>query len=104
MESINPATGERIRHIATWDDAVLERTLGDAAAAVPGWQATSFAERGQLLRRAAAELRTHLDEYARLITLEMGKLYKEARAEVEKCASGCDYFAEHAPAFLRDEP
>ena len=103
MESINPATGERAKHIPTWDDAALERAIAQVAAATPAWQATSFGERARLLRAAAAELRANADTYARLITLEMGKLIKEARAEVEKCAWGCEYYAEHGAAFLRDE-
>ncbi len=82
---------------------MLERALSDVAAATPAWQATSFAERGKNLRAAAAELRANSAHYADLITLEMGKLAREARGEIEKCASGCDYYAEHAEAFLRDE-
>ena len=54
-------------------------------------------------RNAAAALRADSPRYGALITLEMGKLLKEARAEVEKCALGCDYYAEHAEKFLRDE-
>ncbi len=49
-------------------------------------------------------LRRRRDELARLITREMGKLIHESTAEVEKCALACDYYAEHAPAFLADEP
>src|SRR3989344_8437645 len=71
--------------------------------ATPGWQALSFAERARLLKNAAAELRGNAPHYAKLITLEMGKLLKEARGEVEKCALGCDYYAEHAEKFLQDE-
>ena len=103
MESINPATGERVERFAPWDDATLERALAEASAAASVWQATSFAERAQMLRAAAAELRANAAHYAGLITLEMGKLAREARAEIEKCATGCEFYAEHAEAFLRDE-
>src|SRR5690606_36348076 len=80
------------------------RARADVSATAPAWQATSFAARAKILRAAAAELRANRDRYAGLITLEMGKLAREARAEVEKCALNCDFYAEHAERFLRDEP
>lgn len=104
MKSINPATGERIKEFPTWDEPTLERALADVAGATPAWQATRFAERAKVLRAAAAELRANASHYAGLITAEMGKLLREARAEIEKCAGGCDYYAEHAEESLRDEP
>ncbi|BAU46734.1 succinate-semialdehyde dehdyrogenase [Sulfurifustis variabilis] len=103
MESINPATGERIADIPAWDDAGLDRALEAVARATPAWRDTGFGERARLVRRAAAELRARLDEYAALITREMGKLLRESRAEIEKCAWGCEYYADHAEEFLRDE-
>ncbi|MBI3575924.1 MAG: NAD-dependent succinate-semialdehyde dehydrogenase [Gammaproteobacteria bacterium] len=103
MESINPATGERLLSYAPWKDSQINQALTLTAHASAGWQATPFAERARLLKNAAAELRGNAPHYARLITLEMGKLLKEARAEVEKCAHGCDYYADHAEKFLQDE-
>jgi len=103
MQSINPANGEKLKEFPTWDEATLERALAATAAATPGWQATTFAERAKILRAAAAELRANNDRYARLITLEMGKLLREAKAEIEKCALGCDFYAENAEEFLSDE-
>lgn len=103
MESINPATGERIKRFDTWDASALERALSEVAAATPAWQATSFAERSRILRAAAAELRANAAHYAGIMTQEMGKIAREARAEIEKCAVGCDFYAAHAEEFLRDE-
>ena len=103
MESINPTTGERLKTFDTWSDARTETALAAAAAAAPAWQATSYAERAQRFRAAAAELRNNIDYYASLITLEMGKIAREARAEIEKCALGCEFYAAHAEAYLRDE-
>jgi succinate-semialdehyde dehydrogenase/glutarate-semialdehyde dehydrogenase len=103
METINPATGERLKTLDVWNDRQIEAALADAAAATAGWQASSFAERARLFRNAAAELRNNATHYAGIITLEMGKIAREARAEVEKCASGCEFYAEHAARFLRDE-
>jgi succinate-semialdehyde dehydrogenase/glutarate-semialdehyde dehydrogenase len=103
MESINPATAERIKTFPTWDETTLNHTLADVAATRARWAATSFPDRAKVLRAAGKELRANVDRYADLITLEMGKLLREAKAEVEKCALACDYYADHADAFLRDE-
>ena len=101
--SINPATGEQVWACGPWDATQIERALAETALATPHWAALDIAERCRLLRRAAAVLRGRAEELAGLITVEMGKLAKEARAEVEKCAWACDYYAEHAPAFVADE-
>ncbi len=103
MESINPATGERLLSYTPWKEPQLDQALTFTARATPGWQAMPFAGRARLLKNAAAELRGNAPHYAKLITLEMGKLLKEARGEVEKCALGCDYYADHAEKFLQDE-
>ncbi len=96
MESINPATGERLKTFSPWSTAQLEQALALAARATPGWQATPFSERARLLRAAAEELRANAADYAALITLEMGKLIKEARAEVDPRAAEVAAF--RAPA------
>lgn len=101
--TVNPATGEKIREFSEWDAVQLDAALAQAAAAAPRWAATPIAERCRLLRRAGELLRARRDQYAALITLEMGKLAQQARDEIEKCAAGCDYYAEHAPAFVADE-
>ncbi len=101
--TVNPATAEQVWSCAAWDAIQIERALAKTASATPPWAALPVAERCGLLRRAAEVLRARADELAGLITLEMGKLGKEARAEVEKCAAGCDYYADHAQAFVADE-
>lgn len=101
--SVNPATGEQVWSCDAWDDTRIEQALAETARAVPHWADTAIVERCNLLRRAAEVLRRRRDELAKLITLEMGKLVGEARAEVEKCALGCEYYADHAPAFVADE-
>jgi succinate-semialdehyde dehydrogenase/glutarate-semialdehyde dehydrogenase len=99
---INPATGETIKEVPAWDENQIENALAQAAAASPEWQARSFEDRATLMRKAAQTLRDNVDEYAATITREMGKLIGDARAEVEKCASVCDYYAENAAGFLKD--
>lgn len=101
--TINPVNGEKLWACDAWDAAQIEHTLAEAALTAAAWAATPLTERCRLLRRAAEVLRHNIEELAGLITLEMGKLSGEARAEVEKCALACDYYAEHAPAFVADE-
>jgi succinate-semialdehyde dehydrogenase/glutarate-semialdehyde dehydrogenase len=103
FRSINPANGNTLGETASFTATQLEAALNAAAAAAPHWRAQSLAERCRLLHAAAAVLRRRSGELARLITLEMGKPIKESRAEIEKSALGCEYYAGSAPAFLADE-
>ena len=68
------------------------------------WRRTSFAERGKLMKQAAAVLRRRQGEFAEIMTAEMGKILKDGRAEVEKCAFNCDHFADAAEKYLAREP
>ena len=77
--------------------------LGMASKVFQDWKKTSFSERCKLMLRVASIIREKKDEYARTITLEMGKLLSEAKAEVEKSATACEYFANHAEQFLKDQ-
>ena len=104
FESIDPATGESFYHQEPWGEAEREAALAAVAAATPGWAATPVAERAEAVRAIAGELRRRADELATLITREVGKLHREARGEIEKCAWVCEYYADHGPGFLADEP
>ncbi len=101
--SINPATGETLAEYPLWQAAELEQALAQVAERQVAWRTVPLDERCALIRRAGGVLRARKSELARLITLEMGKLLREAEAEIEKCAWVCDYYAEHGPAFLADE-
>ncbi len=101
--SVNPADGSRQPVAEEFTASELESALQQAAAAVPDWQSTPIAERAVLVRRAAAVLRERSEALAMLMTREMGKPIREARAEIEKCALGCEYYADHGHAFLADE-
>jgi succinate-semialdehyde dehydrogenase/glutarate-semialdehyde dehydrogenase len=100
----NPATGKTLAEYPAFSDADVDAALDRAAAAQTGWAALPYPERAAVLRRAAEGLRSGVDGLALLVTREMGKPLAEARAEVEKCATACDYYAEHAGDFLADEP
>ena len=104
LQTINPATGRPGR---SYDPHGIEDGLAAAAAAhaaFSSWRRASFADRGAILHRAAALLRARKDDYARLMTEEMGKTLDDGRAEVEKCAAHCDWFADQAANYLAREP
>jgi len=103
IESVNPYTGRRLRSFAEFSAAKTERLLAQAHRAAAAWRTTSFAERAAVLRRAGALLRERQDELAYLMAIEMGKPLRDGRAEAQKCATCCDYYATHAEGFLADE-
>jgi succinate-semialdehyde dehydrogenase/glutarate-semialdehyde dehydrogenase len=86
-----------------WTEAAVKRTIGEVHAAWPGWRDTSLPERAGLMRKAAEVLRSRAGEYAVLLAGEMGKPVTQGRGEVEKCAWGCGYYAEHAASHLADQ-
>ncbi|NOY66403.1 MAG: NAD-dependent succinate-semialdehyde dehydrogenase [Gammaproteobacteria bacterium] len=103
MQSVNPATGDTIETYDIWNEAQLEKTLADCNSARKIWQATSIGDRCDFMRQAAVVLREQKESLAKMVTLEMGKLINDARAEVEKCAGVCEFYAEKGPTFLADE-
>lgn len=103
IRSINPATGETLATFDAHDAQEIDRSLSAARSAQRQWRERPVPERALLLVALARVLRERKTDYARLITLEMGKPLSEAQAEVEKCAVTCDYYAQHAPGFLGDE-
>jgi succinate-semialdehyde dehydrogenase/glutarate-semialdehyde dehydrogenase len=104
IRSVNPTTGEVLETLAETTPAEIDLILDDAEGAVAWWRRAPFAHRAQRMRGAAAVLRTRKGEYARTMALEMGKPIAEGEAEAEKCAWVCEYYAEHAEAFLREQP
>ena len=103
IQTINPATGERIRTFEPLKASEIEGRLARAATARLTWARTPLAERVKIVRRAGELLEQRKEQYGRLMTLEMGKTLRSAVEEAAKCAVGCRYYAEHADAFLSDE-
>jgi succinate-semialdehyde dehydrogenase/glutarate-semialdehyde dehydrogenase len=103
IASINPATGEELKEFASFDDSEIEKRLQRAERAFATYRRGTFAKRTQLMRAAASLLHREKEEFARIITLEMGKLFRAAMEEVEKCARGCRFYAENGERFLEDE-
>jgi len=104
IASINPATGETVATFEEHSAAEIESRVASAAAAFRTWRRRPFADRSAVLVRAAEILEGEKQRFGEILTLEMGKPIGAAIAEVEKCASCCRFYAEHAPAFLADEP
>ncbi|MFF2346977.1 NAD-dependent succinate-semialdehyde dehydrogenase [Pseudarthrobacter sp. NPDC058119] len=103
ISTVNPATGEQLIVFEAHTEAQVDAALTAAAEAQNAWRLIPVEERVQVLRNTAKVLREGKEEYARLITLEMGKPITEAEAEIEKCALTADYYAETAPAHLAPE-
>jgi succinate-semialdehyde dehydrogenase/glutarate-semialdehyde dehydrogenase len=104
IESVNPTNGATIRTYKEPSPEEVAAILGQVDEAFGSWRRTSFSERARLMRAAAQVLRARTDEYARLMAEEMGKPIREGRAEAEKCAWVCEYYAESAEGFLSREP
>jgi succinate-semialdehyde dehydrogenase/glutarate-semialdehyde dehydrogenase len=103
IATVNPATGETLRTFTALNDVQVDERIARAASAFDVNRARSFSERAQRMQRAGELLDERKDEYGKLLTTEMGKPVKAAVAEVQKCASVCRYYAEHAEAQLADE-
>src|SRR4051794_13448518 len=103
IASINPATGEKLKEFKAYDDAEIEKRLNRAVAAFEKHRREPFAHRADLMMAVASLLEQEKKDLARTITLEMGKLFGDSVAEIEKCARGCRYYAENAERFLEDE-
>jgi succinate-semialdehyde dehydrogenase/glutarate-semialdehyde dehydrogenase len=103
LASINPATGETLKEFPAFNDDQIEKCLQHAESAFAHHRRFPFAKRAQLIMAAASLLEHEKDELARTITLEMGKLFRAAVEEVEKCARGCRFYAENGERFLEDE-
>jgi succinate-semialdehyde dehydrogenase/glutarate-semialdehyde dehydrogenase len=104
LRSVNPATGELLDTFEETPADELDRMLARADAASREWRRRPVGERAGRLHAAARLLRERADSYARTMAFEMGKPLGQGRAEAEKCAWACEYYAEHAAAFLADEP
>ena len=104
IATTNPATGETVREFDALTEQEVEQALRRARDAFRSYRDTTFAQRADWLRRAADILEAETDDLARLATLEMGKTFAAAKAEVAKSAYGCRWYADHAADMLADRP
>lgn len=103
LTSINPANNKTIKSYTEMQGEEISQIISQADEAFNSWKETSFIHRTKLMHNVASVLRNNSEEYSLLMTTEMGKPIKQSRAEVEKCAWVCDYYADNAEKFLRDE-
>jgi succinate-semialdehyde dehydrogenase/glutarate-semialdehyde dehydrogenase len=104
MESINPTTGQVIATYPEHQPEEVADIIDRVAQAFESWRRRPFASRTHLMWRLADVLEAHKEEWARLMAEEMGKPITAGRAEIEKCAWVCRYYAEEAQGMLHDRP
>jgi succinate-semialdehyde dehydrogenase/glutarate-semialdehyde dehydrogenase len=103
IATVNPSTGELVKSFDPLTDAQLERKLQKAADTFLTYRNVPFAERARMMMKAASIIDAEKENYARVMTTEMGKTYRSAVDEAAKCAWVCRYYAENAEKFLADE-
>jgi len=103
IKSINPANLKLLETYQNMQPSEVEHIINLISNAFNSWRNTTFKERSLLMQNAAKILNKKKEAYSKLMTLEMGKPIAQSRAEVEKCAWVCEYYAEKAEKFLADE-
>lgn len=104
FSSINPYNQRKLKTYRADSLTSVEWKLKQADRAFADWSALSLRDRTDFLRSVGTYLQDHKQRYGELITAEMGKTLAEAISEVEKCAATCQFYADHAEAFLADQP
>ncbi len=103
LTATNPYTGQPLEPFPSLDKNEMYARIGEATEAFADWRAKSFAQRADVLKAVARQLRAEKHDIAELMALEMGKPIKEGVPEVEKAANCAEYYANHAAAYLADE-
>ena len=101
--SINPANGEIVGTYPELTSSELLEILSETQEAFHPWRELEISKRCQFFRQLAEILRVRQNEFARLMALEMGKPLLQGKAEIEKSALGCEYYADNGPEFLQDK-
>ncbi|HEX4795541.1 MAG TPA: NAD-dependent succinate-semialdehyde dehydrogenase [Humisphaera sp.] len=104
MRAINPTTEESLEQVTEHTAEQVAEALKNASIAFASWRERPMSERAKLMRAAGAVLRRRSAEFSALMVREMGKTITGAAAEIEKCAGGCEYFADHAQEYLAPQP
>lgn len=100
LQTMNPATGAKLREYPTYDLMDVEGRLDRAHAAFNLWKKVSLNDRCEVILSAAEELAGRRKELAALMTAEMGKPITQAEAEVDKCIWLCKHYTQHAYEYL----
>lgn len=102
--TVNPSTGERIESFSYFTPGQIEKVIARADKSFQSFRKLSVHKRAQLLADLGNALRKNKARLAKVITMEMGKIFSEADAEIEKCADAADWYAENGPEMMADEP
>lgn len=100
IKTVNPSTGKLIKNYAELLDDELDIIIQKSAKSFEKWSKLKFLERKRLILKVAEIMRANIEEYAALITFEMGKVISESRAEIKKCVWICEHFAEYSEKYL----
>lgn len=100
IQSINPATETPIASYDLHAAGMVDHIVKQSWNCFQEWQSTKLAQRANYLNKLARLLRDRIAELSQLITAEVGKPILQSRAEIEKCAATCEFYAESAPDFL----
>ena len=103
LQSIYPYDQSLIAEFEEHGVGIVDEKLNAAQKIFRSWKRESFSHRADLMKRAGGILRRDKGRLARIISMEMGKVLKEAEGEIEKCANACDFFADQAEDYLRDQ-
>ena len=103
LKSINPYTGKTIREFEPFTDLKIDKCILDSVDAFEDWKSTSFETRKKKMLAVSELLKSNATLYGKIISEEMGKPISESKAEVEKCAWVCEYYANEAEIFLHRE-
>ena len=103
LQSVNPANLQILRTYSQMQPSEVRSIIDLTNEAFEEWRLTPFKLRSELMMKAAKVLKEKREDYSRLMTMEMGKPIAQSRAEVDKCAWVCEYYAENAEKFLTDE-
>ena len=103
LQSINPYDQSLIAEFEEHGDGMIDEKLNAAQKTFRSWKRESFPHRADLMKRAGGILSRDKSRFAKIISTEMGKVLKEAEGEIEKCANACDFFADQAEAYLKDQ-
>ena len=103
LKSVNPFDQTLLGEFPEHDEQAISARLDKAVAAFRMWKRENFSSKTPLMRNVAELLRSNKKKYAETISREMGKALREAEAEIEKCANACDFYAENAESFLKDQ-
>ncbi|QTE23108.1 NAD-dependent succinate-semialdehyde dehydrogenase [Polaribacter cellanae] len=102
ITTVNPATEEEIKSYDRISSTEAKEKIAKANETYKTWKKTSFKERSKLMNKLASIFEENIEEYAQLATQEMGKIIKQSRAEIEKCAKICRYYADNIEELLAD--